>query len=428
MAAERTAPARDSEQAIAAALQRYRVMANVVGVLLIALIVVAVPLKYFGGHARRRSPSSAPRTAGCTPSSSCPPSTWRCARSGPSRASVLTVLAGTVPFLSFFAERTRHPARCAPASASDHRGAPALPPPDSRGPAPDVWPARLLLHRRRPRRRRHRRRGARGPALPAPPRPRRERGLVGRPGGVRLQPAVVHRHRAQPPADALRRRPLPDRLQRRDLQLRGAARPSWPPRARRSPPRATPRRSSPATTCGARTSSTGCAACSPSSSGTPRRRRSSAPATPSASSRCSPPAWPTAAIVFSSEKKALLELLGGSKAAGGVDAASLQHYLTLQYVPEPATLHRGIRRIESGTSFTVVDGELTHDALLPPDLPDPAGREGRAAGALRPDRRRPRRLGARCTCGPTSRSARSSPAASTPPPSPRWPSATTRSC
>ena len=44
------------------------------------------------------------------------------------------------------------------------------------------------------------------------------------------------------------------------------------------------------------------------------------------------------AIVFSSEKKALLELLGGSAAAGGVDGASLQHYLTLQYVPEPATM------------------------------------------------------------------------------------------
>ena len=56
-------------------------------------------------------------------------------------------------------------------------------------------------------------------------------------------------------------------------------------------------------------------------------------------------------IVFGSEKKALLELLGGSKAAGGVDPASLQHYLTLQYVPEPATLHRGIRRIESGTQL-----------------------------------------------------------------------------
>ncbi|MGY1855922.1 asparagine synthase (glutamine-hydrolyzing) [Modestobacter sp. SYSU DS0290] len=63
-------------------------------------------------------------------------------------------------------------------------------------------------------------------------------------------------------------------------------------------------------------------------------------------------------LVFSSEKKALLELLGGTPGAGGIDPASLQHYLTLQYVPEPATLHRGIRRIESGSSFTVVDGEL----------------------------------------------------------------------
>jgi asparagine synthase (glutamine-hydrolysing) len=74
-------------------------------------------------------------------------------------------------------------------------------------------------------------------------------------------------------------------------------------------------------------------------------------------------------IVFSSEKKALLDMLGGSKAAGGVDAASLQHYLTLQYVPEPATLHRGIRRIESGTSFRVVDGELHTQRYFHPTFP-----------------------------------------------------------
>src|SRR6195952_4632912 len=83
-------------------------------------------------------------------------------------------------------------------------------------------------------------------------------------------------------------------------------------------------------------------------------------------------------LVFSSEKKALLELLGGSKAAGGVDPASLQHYLTLQYVPEPATLHRGIRRIESGTSFRVVDGELTTTRYFHPTfrpVPVAAGRE-----------------------------------------------------
>src|SRR3954462_13932766 len=83
-------------------------------------------------------------------------------------------------------------------------------------------------------------------------------------------------------------------------------------------------------------------------------------------------------LVFSSEKKALLELLGGSAAAGGVDAASLQHYLTLQYVPEAATLHRGIRRIESGTSFTVAGGELSTKRYFHPTFtprPVPAGRE-----------------------------------------------------
>jgi asparagine synthase (glutamine-hydrolysing) len=74
-------------------------------------------------------------------------------------------------------------------------------------------------------------------------------------------------------------------------------------------------------------------------------------------------------LVFASEKKALLELLGGSKAAGDVDPASLQHYLTLQYVPEPATMHRGIRRIESGTTFTVVDGELSTSRYFHPTFP-----------------------------------------------------------
>src|SRR5919205_1024249 len=74
-------------------------------------------------------------------------------------------------------------------------------------------------------------------------------------------------------------------------------------------------------------------------------------------------------LVFSSEKKAVLELLGGSDAAGGVDPAGLQHYLTLQDVPEPASLHRGIRRIESGTSFTVVDGELTTTRYFHPTFP-----------------------------------------------------------
>ncbi|SDP45353.1 asparagine synthase (glutamine-hydrolysing) [Klenkia soli] len=83
-------------------------------------------------------------------------------------------------------------------------------------------------------------------------------------------------------------------------------------------------------------------------------------------------------LVLSSEKKALLELLGGSAGAGGVDPTALQQYLTLQYVPEPATLHRGISRIESGTRFTVVGGELSTERWFHPEFratPVAAGRE-----------------------------------------------------
>jgi integral membrane protein len=104
MATDRTAPARDSEQAIAAALQRYRVMANVVGVLLIALVIIAVPLKYF---ADMPTPVTVLGTA----------HGWLYALFFLSavdlglrakwslRGAVLTILAGTIPFLSFVAER-----------------------------------------------------------------------------------------------------------------------------------------------------------------------------------------------------------------------------------------------------------------------------------------------------------------------------------
>ena len=105
MAAERTAPARDSEQAIAAALQRYRVMANVVGVLLILLIVVAVPLKYLAGMP---TPVTILGTA----------HGWLYALFFLSavdlalrakwslKGAVIALVCGTIPFLSFVAERT----------------------------------------------------------------------------------------------------------------------------------------------------------------------------------------------------------------------------------------------------------------------------------------------------------------------------------
>lgn len=74
-------------------------------------------------------------------------------------------------------------------------------------------------------------------------------------------------------------------------------------------------------------------------------------------------------IAFASEKKSLLELAGVLGVELALDETALQHYLTLQYVPEPETLHSNVRRIESGTSFTVgPDGEFTQQRYFEPRL------------------------------------------------------------
>ncbi len=57
-------------------------------------------------------------------------------------------------------------------------------------------------------------------------------------------------------------------------------------------------------------------------------------------------------VYFASEKKPLLELADGP----GLDEANLQHYFTLQYVPEPGTMHRGIVRLGAGESFVYTPG------------------------------------------------------------------------
>jgi asparagine synthase (glutamine-hydrolysing) len=59
---------------------------------------------------------------------------------------------------------------------------------------------------------------------------------------------------------------------------------------------------------------------------------------------------------FASEKKALLELSGSLGLNPRLDPTALQHYLVLQYVPEPESLHDSIRRVESGTSFVIRPG------------------------------------------------------------------------
>lgn len=86
------------------ALQRYRVMANIVGVVLLVLVLVAIPLRYLGDEPRVSKAVSPihggfymiylgltfdlARRVG-----------WTVKRT------VLVMLAGTVPFLSFYAER-----------------------------------------------------------------------------------------------------------------------------------------------------------------------------------------------------------------------------------------------------------------------------------------------------------------------------------
>ncbi len=58
-------------------------------------------------------------------------------------------------------------------------------------------------------------------------------------------------------------------------------------------------------------------------------------------------------LYLASEKKALLPFAGSGTR---VDTAALSHYLTLQYVPEPATLHPSVHRLAGGHALTWTPG------------------------------------------------------------------------
>ncbi|MGH3908481.1 MAG: asparagine synthase (glutamine-hydrolyzing) [Pseudonocardiaceae bacterium] len=88
-------------------------------------------------------------------------------------------------------------------------------------------------------------------------------------------------------------------------------------------------------------------------------------------------------IAFSSEKKSLLELASTLGVQTEVNRRALQHYLTLQYVPEPASLHTGITRIESGSSFTLSPGAaLRTERYFHPDFRPGPVRSDAESGAL----------------------------------------------
>jgi asparagine synthase (glutamine-hydrolysing) len=56
----------------------------------------------------------------------------------------------------------------------------------------------------------------------------------------------------------------------------------------------------------------------------------------------------TGGTAIASEKKCLLDIAELVGFDTGIDPRAVQHYTVLQYVPEPETLHRGVRRLESG--------------------------------------------------------------------------------
>lgn len=57
--------------------------------------------------------------------------------------------------------------------------------------------------------------------------------------------------------------------------------------------------------------------------------------------------------VFASEKKCILDMAQTIGLSNDLDLRAIEHYVDLQYVPEPESLHADIRRLESG-SFAVV--------------------------------------------------------------------------
>lgn len=60
--------------------------------------------------------------------------------------------------------------------------------------------------------------------------------------------------------------------------------------------------------------------------------------------------------VFASEKKSILLLADALNLGLDLDRRAIQHYVDLQYVPEPESLHKEIRRVESGCTVTLKPG------------------------------------------------------------------------
>lgn len=82
---------------------------------------------------------------------------------------------------------------------------------------------------------------------------------------------------------------------------------------------------------------------------------------------------------FSSEKKCILSLAEDMGLGLDLDFRAIEHYVDLQYVPEPESLHKQIRRLESGSyAFVSPGGELEEHRYFKPQFnvkPVPKGKE-----------------------------------------------------
>ena len=94
--------------------------------------------------------------------------------------------------------------------------------------------------------------------------------------------------------------------------------------------------------------------------------------------------------IFASEKKSILEMAEPLGLGLDLDRRAIQHYVDLQYTPEPESLHAGIRRVESGCTVTLTPGgDVSAQRYFKPRFPIqpvPKGEEqklfDRIAGAL----------------------------------------------
>ncbi|ACP33295.1 asparagine synthase (glutamine-hydrolyzing) [Corynebacterium aurimucosum] len=77
-----------------------------------------------------------------------------------------------------------------------------------------------------------------------------------------------------------------------------------------------------------------------------------------------------AGTVFASEMKCILSMADSLGLDLSLDRRAIEHYVDLQYVPEPESLHANIRRVESGCTVTLrPGGEVVSERYFKPRFP-----------------------------------------------------------